>query len=145
MESWRRVNLSFTARVSIWYWYCVWTADRVSLRRSTLLPLAPTGVSVGVLSTCTPPSEEAVRSPLSTAWRSELSKSTLMERNPGVSTLEMLSAVTFWRRVTPSRASPSTRLTESDTAKDTGLPPGKRGGAGPSAEVERSVLRRLFG
>ena len=36
-------------------------------------------------------------SPLSTAWRSELSKSTLVARKPGVSTLAMLSAITCWR------------------------------------------------
>ena len=36
-----------TARVISWYWNCVCIAASVSLRRSTLLPLAPTGVSVG--------------------------------------------------------------------------------------------------
>ena len=43
-----RSKRSLVARVIIWYWNCDWTAASVSLRRSTLLSLAPTGVSVAV-------------------------------------------------------------------------------------------------
>src|SRR3546814_19825980 len=49
-----RLWWSVIARVSTWYWNCDWTAASVSLRRSTLLPFAPTGVSVAVRSMPTP-------------------------------------------------------------------------------------------
>ena len=88
------LNRSLIARESSWYWYCDWTAASVSWRRSTLLPLAPTGVSVGEVCTWTPSRSPRSTLPSSTAWRSEDSKSTLVARYPGVSTLEMLSAVT---------------------------------------------------
>src|SRR3546814_18434444 len=45
-----RLRLSVIERVSTWYWNCYWTAASVSLRRASLLPFTPNGVSVSVRS-----------------------------------------------------------------------------------------------
>src|SRR4051794_14143606 len=98
---------SETARVISWYWNWVCEAAIISLRRSTLLPFAPTGVCVGSTWALRP-----VSRPETTASRREDSKSTLAARKPGVSTLATLSAMTWLRSDSPSRAVDSTESTE---------------------------------
>src|SRR6478735_8544199 len=115
---------SDTARVITWYWNCDCTAASDSWRRSTLLPSAPTGALVGRVVGVTPAAD------ISPRWRaavSDASKSTLVARNPGVSTLAMLSAITLCRVARPSRAEASTDETASGMPRDTGAPAGEVG------------------
>jgi len=125
---------SSTARVSIWYWNTDCSAVMVSVCRSTLLPSGPPGAADTPVVGATAAPE--ARLPSASAVRSELSKSTVAARKPGVSTLEMLSAVTRWRRDSPSSAVRSVDATTSVAG---------RGTAGPFEDVHQLRRRSVGG